>query len=65
MTHSIHSIVYYPQIEVVSYSFGENGQGVTSLKLFTALYKIPIAGVKTRMFGSKYEAHRTAVKLLD
>jgi hypothetical protein len=62
MSMSISEIVYYPEVELVSYRLLNSGWGVTSSRLFVYLYGMSVEGVDRMILGSKVAAHSHAVR---
>jgi len=56
----IHDIVYYPEIEVVTYLIGESGHGWSESKLFFSNYNVSSLDFPIKKFGSKRKAHEDA-----
>jgi len=61
----IHDVVYYPEIEVVTYSLGDNGLGWSKSKLFFRNYKVSALDLPMKTFGSKRKAHDDAFAMMD
>ena len=62
---SIQNIVYYPQIDLVSYRIGNIGNGVTTRSLFYKIYRISVSSQPTMIFNTNAHAHAYAVRNLQ
>ena len=61
---SVSNIVYYPQIDVVSYRLGP-ANGATTSRLFYTLYGIAAQDCNIMTFPTNTEAHTHALRKFD
>lgn len=66
----VRDIVYYPQINVVTYNYvlqTENNQilshAVTSCKMFSNLFNVDSSEIEPKLFSNKREAHDYALSI--
>jgi len=60
---SVRDIVYYPEVDIVSYRYGNSGNyGVTTSRLFYTLFMVNARDCNTMIFGSKTQAHNYALR---
>ena len=57
--------MYYPEIEVVTYSLGDNGLGWSKSKLFFRNYKVSALDLPMKTFGSKRKADDDTSAMMD
>jgi len=61
MSMSIENIIYYPEMDIVSYDYCGGGTGVTTLRLFRKIYGVILGFDGILVFGTKMEAQAHAL----